>query len=167
MHANLEEAEAIVGPLGGADGGSDAHLRALANWFLGKGVAVVAITAGGRGCFTAVTSDSGRLAASPTLRRQVAEWAGQEVRAPAFAAGKGSDVNANGAGDAFTSGLVLAAAAWKETLSLGEAVTFAALAALQRVDGKLRESEVKRNAAELMAVVKAGGDGLPPTLPLN
>lgn len=167
MHANLEEAEAIVGPLDGVDGGNDAHLRALANWFLDKGVAVVAITAGGRGCFTAVTSDSGRLAASPTLRKQVAAWVGQEVRAPAFATAKDSDVNANGAGDAFISALVLAAAAWKDKLSLEDAVTFAALAALQRVDGKLRESEVKRNAAELMAVVTGGGDGLPPTLPLN
>lgn len=167
LHANLEEAEAIVGPLDEVERGSDAQLRALAAWFLDKGVAVVTITVGHRGSFTAVTSDSGRLSASPTLERQVVAWAGQDVRAPAFAVGKDAAVNANGAGDAFVGGLVLAAAAWKETLALGEAVRFAALAALHRVDGNLREAKVKSNVVELMAAAKAGGDGLPPTLPLS
>lgn len=171
LHANLEEAEAIVGPLGsgGAGGADDDHLRALAGWFLEKGVAVVTITAGARGSFTAVTGDAERLAASPGLARQVAAWAGREARAPAFAVGEGSAVNANGAGDSFVAGLVLAAAAWRDPLALDEAVRFAALAALQRVDGALREAgaEDRKNAAELVAVARAGGDGLPPTLPLS
>ncbi|CBJ31745.1 Myo-inositol-1-phosphate synthase [Ectocarpus siliculosus] len=163
LHANLEEAEAIVGPLETGDG--DARLRALAEWFLSKGVAVVAITAGAKGSFTAVTSDAERLAASPGLARQVSAWAGREVRAAAFAAGEGAAVNANGAGDAFVGGLVLAAAAWRESLSLEEAVRFAALAALQRVDESLRQAEDATNAAELMTVARAGS--LPPTLPLS
>lgn len=168
LHANLEEAEAIVGPLGGGlPDDADAHLRALAGWFLDKGVAVVTITAGSRGSFTAVTSDAERLAASPGLERQVRAWAGQEVRAAAFAVGEGSAVNANGAGDAFIGGLVLAAAAWREALTLDEAVRYAALAALQRVDETLREARDKKDAAELVAVARAGGDGLPPTLPLS
>eukprot|EP00903_Cladosiphon_okamuranus_P009565 g9107.t1 len=167
LHANLEEAEAIVGPLGGGGDDADAHLGALARWFLDKGVAVVAITAGARGSFTAVTGDQERLAASPGLKRQVAAWAGKEVRAAAFAVGDGAAVNANGAGDAFVGGLVLAAAAWREALTLEEAVRFASLSALQRVDGMLRESADKKNAAELVAVARAGGDGLPPTLPLS
>lgn len=167
LHANLEEAEAIIGPLEGAAGGSDAHLRALAGWFLERGVAVVTITVGGKGSFTAVTGDLVRLAASPSLARQVVAWAGQEVRAPAFAVGEGAAVNANGAGDAFVGGLVLVAAAWRSTLTLEEAVTFASLAALQRVDATLREAEVVRNAVELVAMVKAGRDGLPPTLALS
>lgn len=166
LHANLEEAEAIVGPLdAAASSGSDDHLRALAAWFLERGVAVVIITVGSRGSFTAVTSDNERLAASPSLVRQVAAWAGQEVRAPAFAVGPGSGVNANGAGDAFIGGFVLAAAAWKNELTLEEAVRFAALVALQRVDEKLRDAEVKTSAARLMADVRAGA--LRPTLPLN
>lgn len=166
LHANLEEAEAIVGPLETGDG--DARLRALAEWFLGKGVAVVTITAGAKGSFTAVTSDVERLAASPGLARQVSAWAGREVRAAAFAVGEGAAVNANGAGDAFVGGLVLAAAAWRENLSLEEAVRFAALAALQRVDESLRQADDARNAAELMTVARAGGNGLlPPTLPLS
>ena len=168
LHDNLEEAEAIVGPLEG-DGGADteAHLAALARWFLESGVAVVTITAGARGSFTAVTSNPERLAASPGLGRQVAAWAGQEVRAAAFAVGEGAAVNANGAGDAFVGGLVLAAAAWREAMTLEEAVRFAALSALQRVDGTLREAEAKKNAVELVAVARAGGDGLPPTLPMS
>lgn len=167
LHANLEEAEAIVGPLGGGGGDADAHLGALARWFLDKGVAVVTITAGARGSFTAVTSDPERIAASPGLERQVAAWAGQEVRAAAFAVGEGAAANANGAGDAFVGGLVLAAAAWREALTLEEAVRLASLSALQRVDETLREAEDKKNAAELVAVARAGGDGLPPTLPLS
>lgn len=169
LHANVEEAEAIVGPLdsGSVAGDADAHLRALARWFLDKGVAVVTITAGAKGSFTAVTSDKERLAASPGLERQVAAWAGREVRAAAFAVGEGSAVNANGAGDAFIGGLVLAAAAWREALTLEEAVRFAALAALQRVDETLREARDKKDAAELVAVARAGGNGLPPTLPLS
>ncbi|CAN0542038.1 unnamed protein product [Ectocarpus sp. 12 AP-2014] len=163
LHANLEEAEAIVGPLETGDG--DARLRALAEWFLGQGVAVVAITAGAKGSFTAVTSDAERLAASPGLARQVSAWAGWELRAAAFAVGEGAAVNANGAGDAFVGGLVLAAAAWRESLTLEEAVRFAALAALQRVDESLRHAEDARNAAELMTVARAGS--LPPTLPLS
>lgn len=172
LHANLEEAEAIVGPLGGGvsgdtDADADAHLGVLARWFLDKGVAVVTITAGARGSFTAVTGDQERLAASPGLKRQVAAWAGQEVRAAAFAVGEGAAVNANGAGDAFVGGLVLAAAAWRETLTLEEAVRFASLSALQRVDGTLREAMDKRNAAELVEVARSGEKGLPPTLPLR
>eukprot|EP00752_Nemacystus_decipiens_P010201 g9091.t1 len=172
LHANLEEAEAIVGSLGGgsdadADADAEAHLAALAKWFLERGVAVVAITAGAKGSFTAVTGDRERLAASPGLGRQVAGWAGQEVRAAAFAVGEGAAVNANGAGDAFVGGLVLAAAAWREALTLEEAVRFASLSALQRVDGTLREAEVKKNAVELVAVARAGGDALPPTLPMS
>lgn len=173
LHANLEEAEAIVGPLGGggadndADAGADAHLGALARWFLDKGVAVVTITAGARGSFTAVTSDPQRLAASPGLERQVAAWAGQEVRAAAFAVGEGAAINANGAGDAFVAALVLAAAAWREALTLEEAVRFASLSALQRVDETLRDAKDKRNAAELVAVARSGGGGLLPTLPLS
>ncbi|CAN0523786.1 unnamed protein product [Ectocarpus sp. 12 AP-2014] len=46
-----------------------------------------------------------------------------------------------------------------------EAVRFAALAALQRVDESLRHAEDARNAAELMTVARAGS--LPPTLPLS
>lgn len=167
LHANIEEAEAIVGSLSGLETGSDAHLRALAEWFLQKGVAVVTITVGRCGSFTAVTSEAERLSASPSLSRQVEAWAGQEVRAPAFAVGQGATINANGAGDGFIGGLVLAAAAWKVPLSLEEAISFASLAALQRVDERLREAKIKRNAAELMAAVKSGGDALPPSLPLR
>lgn len=167
LHANLEEAEAIVGPMDGVEGGSEAHLRALAAWFLDKGVAVIAITVGDKGSLTAVTGDATRLAASPSLQRQVVAWAGEYVRAPAFAVGPGSPVNANGAGDSFIGGFVLATAAWKEPLTLEEAVRFAGLAALQRVDGKLREAKDKSNAVELMGVARTGGETLPPSLPCS
>lgn len=169
LHANLEEAEAIVGevPGEGTTVTSDERLRCLANWFFERGVALVAITLGSQGSFTAVTADSARLEAAASLQRQAGAWAGQEVRAPAFATGNDSTVNANGAGDSFIGGLVLATAAWKEPLELEEAVRFAALAALQRVDGKLRAATVKKQVTELMAIVKGAKEELPPTLPLS
>ncbi|CAM9593342.1 unnamed protein product [Discosporangium mesarthrocarpum] len=172
LHANLEEAEAIAGSdLGPSvpDAGEE-RLRALAEWFLSRGVVMVSITLGGKGSYTVVTKDPERLQVndSGALGRQVAAWAGVEERAPAFATGEGSSVNANGAGDAFIGALALAAGAWREPLKLGEAVAFASLAALQRVDSQLRETHPKKTAAELMAIVRTGpeGSGLPPTLPL-
>lgn len=164
LHANLEEAEAIVGPLGVADLGD--RLRALAEWFLGKGVAIVTITLGAQGSFTAVTGKSARLTACLSLARNAGAWAGQHVRAAAFASSPESKVNANGAGDSFIGGLLLATAAWKDKVTLEEAVKFASLAALQRVDGNLRQATPKKTAAELMATVKAGDKELPRTLPL-
>lgn len=177
LHANLEEAEAIVGPPqpaaaaggeGDAAAPSEERLRTLAQWFLEKGVAIVTITLGGQGSYTAVTSDESRVNAVGSLRRQAGAWVGQELRAAAYAAGEGSSINANGAGDSFVGGLVLATSAWKERLELKEAVEFAGLAALQRVDGKLRAAAVKKKATELMMAVKGrGGQALPPTLPLS
>lgn len=177
LHANLEEAEAIVGPpqptaAAGGDGDAAAptekRLRALAQWFLEKGVAIVTITLGGQGSYTAVTSDKSRVNAVGSLRRQAGAWVGQELRAAAYASGEGSSINANGAGDSFVGGLVLATSAWKESLELKEAVAFAGLAALQRVDGNLRAAAVKKKATDLMMAVRGqGGQALPPTLPLS
>ncbi|CAM9840753.1 unnamed protein product, partial [Choristocarpus tenellus] len=154
LHANLEEAEAIVGSTG--EGVSeDQHVQSLAEWFLSHGVAMVSITMGGRGSFTAVTADNDRLDSSLSLRRQVAVWAGGAIRLAAFAPGKDSPINTNGAGDSFAGSLALAAGAWKDPLTLKEAVTFAALSALQRVDGRLRDAEAKKSVADLMAVVRS------------
>lgn len=165
LHANLEEAQAIVGLSQAVS--DDEDLRALAKWFLDKGVAIVAITLGAQGSFAAVTGDPERLKAASPLHRSAGAWVGQNLRAAAFSPGAGSTINANGAGDSFVGGLVLAAAAWKEKLTLDQAVSFAALAALQRVDGNLRDAKVKHTAAELMAKVKVGGAALPPRLPLR
>lgn len=173
LHANLEEAEAIVGITTTGSGESESErsgldrLRALAKWFLSRGVAIVTITLGAQGSFTAVTGESERLAGVPALARKAKVWAGQEVRAAAFAPGPGSTVNANGAGDSFIGGLVVATAAWRDELSLEEAVRFASLAALQRVDGKMRQATAKKKATELMAAVKAGSEALPATLPIG
>lgn len=174
LHANLEEAEAIVGspppsdPAAHEASTNEKRLRTLTRWFLEKGVAIVTITLGSRGSYTAVTRDSARLQIVASLERQAGAWVGQEVRIPAFATGEGSSVNANGAGDSFVGGLVLATAAWKERLGLEEAVSFATLAALQRVDGNLRAAPVKKKAMELMSAIRGDAkEGLPPTLPLS
>ena len=68
LHANLEEACHLAGvqpPLAEAEA-SEAELRAVADWFTSRGVAVVAITLGAAGAYVHVTPDAARMARLPT-----------------------------------------------------------------------------------------------------
>ncbi|CAM9166901.1 unnamed protein product [Phaeothamnion confervicola] len=168
LHANLEEAQAISGlwnSRSNGNGGSRdkfAEAEACADWFIGRGVALVAITLGAGGAMVKVTADAARTGGGGTMASQAMNWAGQGVCVPAFA--PAGTVNANGAGDAFAGGLLVALAWRRDQLTLQQAVQFALLSALQRVDGSLRDAEPPRTAQELMADVLAGR--LPPSATL-
>ena len=142
LHANFEEACHLSG---GDDEtldeatATDEQLHALAAPLLERGVAVVAITLGPSGAYVALTSDRERLVArGATLRAATVGWeAGAWARLPAPPVGV--EINANGAGDAFTAG-ILAAMLWRpadanaEPPCLEEALRVGLASARQRVD---------------------------------
>ena len=142
LHANLEEACHVTGvtPAPEEADASVETLRALVAPLLASGVAVVAITLGANGAFVAVTEDAERLRRTDALAQGAAAWRGAHVLLPALPVD--GEVNANGAGDAFTAGL-LAAMLFREEgaqrpLSLEAAVGVALGAARQRVDSARR-----------------------------
>ena len=149
LHANLDEAMHIAGVPPGSlteDFASEVELRQLvAAPLLAAGVAVVAITLGGHGAYVAVTSDDARLGRSALLRDSAGTWRGRTVRLPALPLE--GELNANGAGDAFTSGM-LAAMLWRPAddsrarLSLEDAAAVALGSARQRVDSARRGTRV-------------------------
>ena len=142
---------------------SDARLEALASPLLESGVAVVAITLGASGAYVAVTEDAERLRRGEVLRGATSSWRpGSCVRLPALPVR--GELNANGAGDAFTAGM-LAAMLWREggegegraegrarCLSLETTVRVALASARQRVDGSAEKVTIgKLLEAELAA----------------
>ena len=142
LHANLEEACHVTGvtPAPEEADASVETLRALVAPLLASGVAVVAITLGANGAFVAVTEDAERLRRTDALAQGAAAWREAHVLLPALPVD--GEVNANGAGDAFTAGL-LAAMLFREEgaqrpLSLEAAVGVALGAARQRVDSARR-----------------------------
>jgi myo-inositol-1-phosphate synthase len=72
--------------------------------FLQCGVAVVAVTRGRKGSYVSC-SNADRFAQSPALPTS---WANCAVHMPAAVLPKGTRINTNGAGDAYTSGLLVA-----------------------------------------------------------
>ena len=147
LHANLEEACHITGvtPAPEEADASVETLRALVAPLLASGVAVVAITLGANGAFVAVTEDAERLRRTDALAQGAAAWCGAHVLLPALPVD--GELNANGAGDAFTAGL-LAAMLFRDeprdgaqrALSLKAAVGVALGAARQRVDSARRSA---------------------------
>ena len=143
LHANLDEACHIAGVDAGtldeASATEEELMERVAAPLLAAGVAVVAITLGPHGAFVAVTSDSERLERSAALGRCARGWVGSAVRLPALPLE--GELNANGAGDAFTSGM-LAAMLWQSddgaSMSLQDAVSVALGSARQRVDSARR-----------------------------
>ena len=140
LHANLEEACHVAGVGAGAldeTAVTDDELATLVKPLLDSGVAVIAITLGASGAYVATCSDADRLqAAGGVLAHATRGWqAGDAVRLPAMAVN--GEVNANGAGDAFTAGMVAAmlwSAADDEPLGLEATVGIGLASARQRVD---------------------------------
>ena len=76
-------------------------LAELASPLLRSGVAIVAITLGASGAYVCLTDDAERLQAGAVLRDATSSWrVGESVRLPALPLE--GELNANGAGDAFT-----------------------------------------------------------------
>ena len=152
LHANLEELCHVAGVASDElteSASTLSDLRGLVRPFLDAGVAVVAVTLGQHGAYVAVTEDAARLTRSATLAAAASQWVGSDIRLPALPLD--GELNANGAGDAFTAGLV-AAMLWQPDgddagaegaqsrfLSLEKAVTLALGSARQRVDSSRRE----------------------------
>ena len=147
LHANLEEACHLVGIEAGSVTEAKATERELrekiAEPLFSRGVAVVAITLGGSGAFVATTDDLQRLERGDgVLARTSSGWRGQSVLLPALPVE--GELNCNGAGDAFTAGLI-AAMLWRndlntnaEPVSLEQAALLALASARQRVDTSRR-----------------------------
>ena len=154
LHANFDEACHLAGVedphLSEADA-TDEQLAHLVSPLLRGGVGVVALTLGASGAYVAVSADAGRLqGGGGALARAASGWQpGEAVRMAALPVG--GEVNANGAGDAFTAGMI-AALLWRgdgAPLSLERATALALGSAAQRIDSAARESP--REAAEMLA----------------
>lgn len=153
LHLNQEEAQIITGLNIVEGAGKVKALRAVADVLFQQGVAVVAITLGEHGGYLAVTGDKGRVEKKPELAFQVAAWSGQDVFLPAFPLEEGSEVNANGAGDAFTSGL-MASLLWSEPITVEQTLKVALLSALQRVDSRKRDATEKLTFSQIIHLAR-------------
>ena len=100
LHMNEDELCLLTG----SDLEDDLAIAKAVDLFLECGVAVVAVTRGRKGSFVACNS-AARLSKSPCLPQS---WADYTVQMPASDLPTGQGVNTNGAGDAYTSGLLVA-----------------------------------------------------------
>jgi sugar/nucleoside kinase (ribokinase family) len=157
LHANMEEAR-IIAFAGGSDAEDDEaaptssqsgdaeaaeepssleddlpELRRIADQMHRRGVAVLGVTLGSRGAFVSAHPDQARLRRVPQLDRATAGWCGADLLLPSPPV-RGS-VNANGAGDAFTAGM-LASLIRQEPGSLEEALREAQESARRRISGE-------------------------------
>jgi len=111
LHLNEEELVNLTGvTIKGADGSfedeekDNVAVAAAASLFLKCGVAVVAITRGSRGCYICCNNEE-RFSLSKMLP---SDWIDCEVKVGASQLPPGTPINSNGAGDAFTCGLLVA-----------------------------------------------------------
>jgi sugar/nucleoside kinase (ribokinase family) len=88
-----------------SEASDDIAISTAVSLFLKCGIAVVAVTRGKRGCYIACNNQQ-RFASSKMLPPS---WAGCQVKVPATELPDGTEINSNGAGDAFTCGLLVAA----------------------------------------------------------
>jgi sugar/nucleoside kinase (ribokinase family) len=94
------------------------------------------VTLGAAGAFVAASDVAERFGRKESLARAGTRWRGTEVRVAALPLS--GELNANGAGDAFTAGL-LAALLWNEgELALEQVALLGAASARQRVDSARR-----------------------------
>lgn len=108
VHANLDEACVISGlfPAETASGLPANDIRSVVQWFTAAGAGSAFITCGRNGAF----ASTGNAQAIEGTRLSKAVTPDAFVYRPAFSVEKGTVVNASGAGDAFTAGVVAALA---------------------------------------------------------
>lgn len=108
LHMNEEELIHLTGcSLEGSESSESKDEVAISeacSLFLKNGVAVIVVTRGSNGCYIAC-NDKKRFEKSPKLP---ASWANNVVKSKAMQLPKGTIINANGAGDSFTSGFLTA-----------------------------------------------------------
>lgn len=107
LHLNEEELKNVTCfSLGGDDQiTDDKAISMAASLFLQCGVAVVAVTRGKKGCYIKCNNEE-RFSSSKLLP---SSWIDKEIKVEATVLPPGTQINSNGAGDAFTSGLLVAA----------------------------------------------------------
>ena len=106
LHMNEDELVLLTGcRLEGSEREDEFAIAKAVNIFLACGVAVVAVTRGKLGSYVACNRAE-RFRRSPMLP---ANWAERTASIPAVELPPGTVINSNGAGDSFTSGLLVAA----------------------------------------------------------
>jgi hypothetical protein len=106
LHMNEDEIANLTGVKFEGDSHLDTHaLSGAASLFLKCGVAVVAVTRGKQGCFIKCNGED-RFASTKMLP---STWINQEISVDAAWLPPDTVINSNGAGDSFTSGLLVAA----------------------------------------------------------
>lgn len=136
VHANLEEACIITALADASDAPNltAAHVRPLARWFIDNGAAVACITCGSNGSFIA-TADS-----CDDLRRVCLDLSLElsvYLHRPAFCVADSVKVNASGAGDAFTAGVIAELVESAGACGITRLVDSGLASALRRIDPTL------------------------------
>ncbi|KAL7562208.1 hypothetical protein ACA910_013463 [Epithemia clementina (nom. ined.)] len=104
LHLNEDELVLLTGCQLGKRGDDEAAIAQAVNLFLKCGVAVVAVTRGKKGSFVSCNNES-RFQRTAMLPEA---WIDRTARVSAVELPPGTIVNGNGAGDAFTAGLLVA-----------------------------------------------------------
>lgn len=157
VHANLEEACTITGLASPSQSStmSAEEIRPVVEWFTEHGAEIACITCGKEGAFVATGGSSANDQSmrnqqlSPQLER------GAFIYRAAFAITEGITVNASGAGDAFTAGVIAELAGTKGKLGVGRVADAGLVGALYRIDSSLGGSVDKPDIASLLESVKA------------
>ncbi len=134
LHCNEEELKHLTG-----SSSDNVSIEEAASLFLNCGVAMVAVTLGSKGCIIVTTSDESRFEKS----NLPSSWINQTVKVPATTLASDTEINSNGAGDSFTSGLVVASllrkTATSESLTLEDSAKLASTIASRHVDMSTRD----------------------------
>lgn len=168
VHANLEEACVISGLASPTEISylSAAKIRPIVQWFTDRGVGIACITCGKDGVFAATGGgDKGmewarRLRLSPELER------GAFVHRSAFQISDGVTVNASGAGDAFTAGVISELAGSRGEGGVARVADAGLVGALHRLDPSLTGSGGVSDIPSLLQLVR-GKQRLAPRPTLN
>lgn len=152
IHANLEEACTITGLTSALESStlSAKEIRPVAEWFTEHGAGIACITCGKDGVFVSTGNDEciKRQQLSLHLER------GAFIYRAAFAVSDGITVEASGAGDAFTAGVIAELADTKGKLGVGRVANAGLVGALHRIEASLAGSSHKADIATLLEKVK-------------
>lgn len=154
LHANLEEACAISGLASPGDSAtlSVSKIRPIVEWFTDHGAGIACITCGKDGVFVATcrsVSDNERLRLSTRLER------GAFLHRRAFQVSDGVTVNASGAGDAFTAGVISELAESRGKFGIERIADAGLVGALHRLEPSLSGSDGISDISRLLRLVSA------------
>lgn len=149
IHANLEEACVITGlesPESASRLSAD-KIKPIVEWFTDNGAGIALVTCGKDGVFAATSKHPSRVSLSKQLEADVF------VHRAAFAVSESVEINASGAGDAFTAGVLAELAQSLGGNGLVRLADCGLASALHRIDGTLVGN--RTDPAELWKAVQA------------